>query len=80
MKRICREVAGFAVAAKELGHEDPPLSRYYRCDGSACEFDMMWKIFQMKLLKRHVRGVAEPPVDILYKETFNMSDADHSFR
>lgn len=22
---------------------------------------------------------AEPPVDILYKETFNMSDADHSF-
>ena len=46
----------FAVAAKELGHEIRHYLGITDVTGVRVLIDMMWKIFQMKLLKRHVRG------------------------
>ena len=45
----------FAVAAKELGHEIRHYLGITDVTGVRVLI-MMWKIFQMKLLKRHVRG------------------------
>ena len=70
----------FAVAAKELGHE----IRHYLgiTDVTGVRVLIRYDVENIsdETFEKACQGVfAEPPVDILYKETFNMSDADHSF-
>ena len=70
----------FAVAAKELGHE----IRHYLgiTDVTGVRVLIRYDVENIsdETFEKACQGVfAEPPVDILYKETFNMSYADHSF-
>ena len=70
----------FAVAAKELGHEIHHYLGITDVTGVRVLIRYDVENISDETFEKACQGVfAEPPVDILYKETFNMSDADHSF-
>ena len=70
----------FAVKAKELRHEIKSYLGIGDVTGVRELIGMMWKIFLMRYLKKACTCVfSEPPVDDLYKETFEAAEGSRIF-